>query len=494
MVFLLFPHQLFEIKYIPKKLQKLDFYLIEHPVFFGFRDKLKMNFNKKKILFHKASCMAYIDYMKSKKINIEYIPYEKYYKSSTFEEIRKREDDTKNEKEIYCFDVVDYQLHIELTTIFENLKVLETPNFLNSTVDLEDYYSSNKSKKRWFHNDFYKNQLAIHDIPFIKKSYDTENREAIPKNVKVPERKLYTHSKKEKSYIQDAIQFVEKHFPNNYGSTDDFYLPIDFSGSKKWMNEFFSVYASQFGKFQDAIIPNEPFLFHSVCSPLINIGLLQPQQLIDSAIQSYKKKQISMNDYEGFVRQIIGWREYQRFIYIFLYDEIINTNYFNNNRKLTKKWYEGKTGILPVDDAIQQAFKYGYLHHIQRLMVMSNIMNLCEFEPIEVYKWFMEFSLDSYDWVMIGNVYSMGLWSDGGLTMRKPYFSSDNYIDKMSGGRYEKQNNWREVWNALYYRFLVKHKNELKKTPYIRNLSHWNKKSKTERNEIMKIADDFINN
>ena len=168
------------------------------------------------------------------------------------------------------------------------------------------------------------------------------------------------------------------------------------------------------------------------------------------------------------------------------------SNIFQNKKKLNRKWYNGTLGILPVDDTIKSAFKYGYLHHILRLMVMSNFMNLCEIHPDEVYKWFMEFSVDSYDWVMIQNVYSMGMWSDGGLTMRKPYISTDNYILNMSN--YPKKNDWGEIWKSLYYNFLEKHQKILLKTPYGRNLVNWNKKSKKEKNEILNIGRNFLKN
>jgi deoxyribodipyrimidine photolyase-related protein len=182
------------------------------------------------------------------------------------------------------------------------------------------------------------------------------------------------------------------------------------------------------------------------------------------------------------------------------------SNIFNNNNKLTTALYEGTTGIPPVDDAIKTAFEIGYLHHIQRLMVISNFFNLLEIHPHEAYKWFMEFSLDSYDWLMTQNVYSMGMWADGGLTMRKPYISTATYILNMSNYtkptkkeiENEKENgkhdveDWTEIWRALFYRKIIKHQTFFSKTPYIFQIKSWNKMDKKSQDELESMATNFI--
>lgn len=472
MTFILFPTQLFELEYIPKVHQDKKFYLIEHDRFYGEIDN--MNFNKKKILLHKASCLAYVDYAK-KKLDISYV--KKYPK------------EVKKEEEIFMFDVVDKVIESEVIKFYKKLNIkvniLETPNFMTSKVDLQKFYDKHKTK--FIHSAFYNYQIKLHKIKHIKKSYDVENRNAIPKNIKPPELlKEYTNK-----YIKQAIKFVEKEYKNNYGNTDNFYIPITHKDAKKHFNNFLKSKAKHFAEYQDAIIPEEPFLYHSVISACINIGLLQPSYIIEKITEYYEDKKISIKDYEAFVRQVIGWREYQRLIYIHLEDKLKSKNYFGNKRKLTKQWYDGTTGIVPVDDAIKIAFEYGYLHHIVRLMVMCNFMNLCGIRPDEAYKWFMEFSTDSYEWVMVGNVYGMGMWSDGGLTMRKPYFSSHNYIQNMSGNRYE-GGDWENIWHSLYYNFLIKHKKKLEKTIYIRNIAHMKKFSDSKIREIKKVSSDII--
>ena len=137
------------------------------------------------------------------------------------------------------------------------------------------------------------------------------------------------------------------------------------------------------------------------------------------------------------------------------------------------------------------AFDDGYIHHISRLMIVGNFMNLCGIKPVEAYKWFMEFSVDSYDWVMIGNVYSMALWCDGGLSMRKPYISGDGYIMKM--GNFER-GEWNDIWNAVFYHFIMKNSEKLKHTYYAGMVKNWNNKSKIEQAHIIKVARLIIKN
>jgi deoxyribodipyrimidine photolyase-related protein len=204
-----------------------------------------------------------------------------------------------------------------------------------------------------------------------------------------------------------------------------------------------------YGNYQDYIDKNNTHLCHSLLSALINIGLINPGDIIDILEKERKTHNIPMNSYEGFIRQLF-WREYQHLCYLYV---DFTGNYFGNNKLLGKEWYSGNTGIIPVDDSIREAFDTGYLHHIKRLMVIGNYMNLCNIKPSEGFRWFMEFSCDSYEWVMYQNVYDMVFFTTGGKTMRRPYISSSNYILNMSN--YSKDS-WCEVWNNKYRTFVNK--------------------------------------
>ena len=260
--------------------------------------------------------------------------------------------------------------------------------------DLDEYMKQKGKSKTFFHKHFYDWQLKKLKIPYISKSYDEMNRNKIPKDFDIPKPVISKNDNNTK-YVKEGKEYVDKNFKNNYGNVEDYFFPVTHKTSKKWLKHFLKNRLSNFGNYQDAIIKDESFLFHSLLSSLINIGLLTPQEVVDETIEYYEKnkKEVKINNFEGFIRQVIGWREYERMLYQLNYDDLVNSNYFGNNKKLTKKWYTGELGLEPIDNTIKRAFKTGYLHHIERLMVMLNFMVLVRIKPIEVYNWFMEFAL-----------------------------------------------------------------------------------------------------
>jgi deoxyribodipyrimidine photolyase-related protein len=235
----------------------------------------------------------------------------------------------------------------------------------------------------------------------------------------------------------------------------------------------------EFGAYEDAIVKEEHFLNHSLLSPLINVGLLSPSDVINKAIAYAETHEVPINSTEGFVRQILGWREFIRGVYEVKGTEERTKNFWQFSRKIPKSFYTGTTGIQPVDDVISKVLKTGYAHHIERLMVLGNFMVLCEFDPDEVYKWFMELFIDAYDWVMVPNVYGMSLYADGGLMSTKPYISSSNYIMKMSN--YAK-GDWQDTWDGLFWSFMDKHSDFFSSNPrlgmLLGNLNRMNQETK----------------
>ena len=223
-------------------------------------------------------------------------------------------------------------------------------------------------------------------------------------------------------------------------------------------------------------------MYHSVLSPIINCGLLDPKDIILAASNKYYTNPSieALHSIEGFIRQILGWREWQRVQYIHNYNILKGSNYYNNTNTLSLSWYRGELGIRPIDDAIKTGYHYGYLHHIIRLMYMSNFMNLCRIHPDEMYKWFMSFPMDSYDWVMIQNVYGMGAASKNNIT--KPYITTGNYIKKMSNYRDDKT--WSIAWEALYYCFLKDNIDKLMAFPRVAGIMHNN----LERKYILQMT------
>ena len=193
---------------------------------------------------------------------------------------------------------------------------------------------------------------------------------------------------------------------------------------------------------------------------------------------------------EGFVRQIIGWREYIRAMYVLEGRNIRTKNYFKAKNKLPQSFWSGNTGLDPVDHHIEVLRTYAYTHHIPRLMILGNCMNLCHIEPDQVYTWFMEMYLDAYDWVMVPNVYSMTLYADGGLLTTKPYIASSNYILKMSDFKKE---GWTEIFDALFWDFVGTHYEKLKKEGRLGFIGvHYLKMNEEKRASFKKVAQNFL--
>lgn len=348
------------------------------------------------------------------------------------------------DKSFYYFDPID-AITIKGT-------MLESPNFLLSKKQQNLY---RKKTKHFLFNNFYMWSKKELDLYPRLKSQDKQNRQAYDKNIEVP---VHPSNTSDEKYIKEAIDYVEKHFKNNCGTTTNFIFPVTHATAKKWLNDFIKKRFNHFGPYQDFVQEDKPYMFHSLLSSSINSGLLQPTDII-SAIKQVES-QVPLNSFEGFLRQLF-WREYQRYCIRFI--DFKKYNYFNHSKKLTKEWYEGSLGIKPIDDLIIKAFSTGYLHHIERLMFIGNFMNLSEISPEEGFRWFMEFSIDSYEWVMYQNVYDMVFFATEGMTMRRPYISSSNYILKMSS---YKKAEWSEKWNNLYKKFLKKHQEKLWKYRY----------------------------
>ncbi|MGC9311861.1 MAG: FAD-binding domain-containing protein, partial [Sediminispirochaetaceae bacterium] len=278
-------------------------------------------------------------------------------------------------------------------------------------------------------------------------------------------------------------RLIESTFPDHPGDTGGFYLPTTRSQAKEWMNTFFTERYHQFGPYEDAIHHNEVLGFHSLLSPLLNIGLLLPEEVLSRALEA----DVPLPSTEGFIRQIIGWREFIRGVY---HTRESRGNYFGHRRRLTEAWYAGTTGLPILDDTIRKVLRYGYVHHIERLMVLGNLMLLCEIDPDEVYRWFSELFIDADDWVMIPNVYGMSQYADGGVFATKPYIASSRYLLKMSTYR---RGPWCDVIDGLYWRFVSLHREVFERNPRMKMMTSWLDKMDAERfNFIVKQAEDFI--
>ena len=448
---LIYPHQLFLAHPAIEEGQAV--FLLEDPLFFGTDSEQPLRLHAKKLMLHRASMRRYAKSLK--KVTYVDLPDGECRSDELLEKVV-----PKRVKKINCVDPVDYLLERRLRRFCESreivLNLLESPMFV--TPDQWMTQTMGRMKKP-FMKTFYEAQRKRMDVLMEdgkpeggKYSFDTENRKKLPKTVAVPE----VYKTPEHVEIKEAEAWVKKRFPAALGQTYGFQYGISREDALDALELFLEERFVLFGDYEDAISVNHRVAFHSVLTPYLNIGLITPEEVVDRALEfASESGSIPLNSLEGFIRQIIGWREFMRVIYLRHGVAERTENFWNFTRPMPQSFYDGTTGIDPIDHVIQALHEDAYCHHIERLMVVGNFMMLCRIDPDEVYRWFMEFFIDAYDWVMVPNVYGMSQFADGGIFATKPYLSGSNYIRKMSDF---KKGDWCEVWDGLFWTFVEDHR------------------------------------
>ncbi len=320
-----------------------------------------------------------------------------------------------------------------------------------------------------------------------KWNFDEQNRKpANPKKIFVEPLQL-----QHDEITISVIQYVEKHFADHPGSIVSFHWPVTKQQAEAMLTHFIDYRLADFGEQQDAMLVDHPFMSHSLLSVAINVGLLNPLTVIQQAEIAYLSNLVSLAAAEGFIRQILGWREYIRGVYICSEESYRDANVLNAQRELPHFYWDGQTSMNCLRSVIEEVLENGYSHHIQRLMVLCNFANLAGVVPQAVRDWFNQMYVDSQDWVVSPNVIGMGLFADGGKMSTKPYVSSAQYIKKMSNycNRCEFDPNERIgekacPFNALYWTFLSTHENLLQKnhrmSMMIASLKKWTERDKSD--------------
>lgn len=490
---LVFPHQLYEQSLLFK--EKGPTYFIESDLFFT-----QYHFHQQKILFHRATMKYYANLFIQKGHICHYIEAQK--KEAKIDALLNKLSNEGIQKiTLYdpCDNWLDKQLKKGCASKKIELNYLPSPNFLNPLP--EDVHLLG-NKKIYFQTSFYTEQRKHRKILVESDgnpvggqwSFDVENRKKIPKNTPIPP----IHFFETNEYVEEAKLYVKNNFKNNPGHSGapfsngqkGLYYPITHATAKKAMEQFIAEKIEHFGIYEDAMLVAEKTLFHSVLSPLINVGLIQPNDFVEALLNAYQKKQAPINSIEGIIRQIIGWREFVQLTYRKIGSQQRTKNFWGFTKKMPAAFYTGTTGIVPIDTCIQKLIESGYNHHIERLMVLGNFMLLCEIHPDEVYQWFMEMYIDAYDWVMVPNVYGMSQFADGGMITTKPYICGSNYLMKM--GDFPK-GDWQAIWDGLFWRFLSKQRTVFAKNPrWAMLLSTWDKMPEEKRKIHLKHAEDFL--
>jgi deoxyribodipyrimidine photolyase-related protein len=390
------------------------------------------------------------------------------------------------QKVIIC-EPGEYRLEQDLITLCSQqivqLIIRDDTHFMCSKADFKHYAQGKKELRMEF---FYRQIRAKNSVLMDGKNpvggawnFDAENRKSFGKfgPINVPTSPQVSIDE----ITQTVIDFVEQHFPNHPGSLDNFIWPVSREEALSFLNDFIVNKLASFGDYQDAMWQSNndladnsknPYLWHSLLSTSLNLKLLNPREVINAAVTAYYKNQLPLASVEGFIRQILGWREFIRGVYWLDMPQMTQSNYYKHTRALPSWYWSGDTHMNCMKQTVNDTLLHGYAHHIQRLMVTGMFCILAEINPREVAAWYLAMYVDAVEWVELPNVVGMALYANGGRFTSKPYVASGAYIKRMSnyceGCKY-KPNVKTGVdacpTTTLYWNFLIKHYETLSRNP-----------------------------
>ena len=488
---LIYPHQLFATH--PGVNKGRPVFLIEDPLFFGNDPHWPLNLHGQKLVLHRASMQAYAAELSANGHVVTIIEApegSETDRSSLLERVFR-----KAPASLHLADPADAVLTRRIQRYAAKhgvaLVIHPSPNFLTPDSTLEKFCAGPKrsSMARFYEAQRKRLGLLLEDdgSPIGGKwSFDTENRQRLPVGHPLPNEPRANPE----AHVREAIDYVSSKFPDHLGTLENFRWPVTRAEADAWYQRFLDERFSSFGDYEDAITTGHAFLFHSAITPMLNIGLLDPKDVVDRALSHALRRQVPMNSLEGFIRQVIGWREFMHGLYRHRGIMVRNGNFWQFDRPMPKGFYDATTGIPPVDRVIRQLLDEGWCHHIERLMILGNFMLLCRIRPDDVYRWFMELFVDAYDWVMVPNVYGMSQFADGGTFTTKPYLSGSNYVLKMSD---EPKGEWCAVWDALFWTFIADHRDFFLKNPRLSMMARtWEKMSPAKQDQHRQAAEGFL--
>jgi deoxyribodipyrimidine photolyase-related protein len=382
-----------------------------------------------------------------------------------------------------------------------SVEIREDKRFFCSNAEFKAFAADKKQLRM---ENFYHKMRLQHNILLNpdktpvggKWNFDSDNRKSFKKNLTFPKR---LHFKKD-AITEEVIALVAEKFPNNFGNLDDFYFAIDRRQALQLLKHFINTILPNFGDYQDMMMQDRAFLYHSVLSPYINAGLLTPAEVCRHAEAAYFAKEAPLNAVEGFIRQILGWREFIRGVYWLKMPDYAEENYLQATKTLPDFYWTANTDMNCLKQVVQQTLDHAYSHHIQRLMITGNFALLAGILPKEVCDWYLLVYADAYEWVELPNTLGMALFGDGGFVASKPYIASANYINKMSnyckGCVYNPKETLEDTacpFNSLYWNFLAVHQATLQHNPRL-NYPYvtWKKKSPKQKYLIKTKAKNFL--
>ena len=455
-----------------------------------------------------AAMQNFANQLKSNNHNLIYLHFNDENNLQSFQ------DNIQNLISEHEFNHFEYQLPDEYRVDQDLIELCNTISIPSKSVDSEHFFTSRnelgdffQGKKTFLMESFYRAMRKKHavlmdgDQPLTGKwNYDSDNRKKLPKDHKPTSPLIFDND------VSEILFEINKTDIKTIGSIDanHFLWPINREQSLELLDFFATECLSLFGSFQDAMTPNEWSIYHSRISFSMNIKLISPKEVIDRVTLEWQKRsdEIEYHQLEGFVRQIIGWREYMRGIYWNQMPDYATLNYFNNSDKLPSWFWTGTTKMNCLKEAINQSLNYGYAHHIQRLMITGNFALLAGVHPDEIDAWYLGIYIDAFEWVQITNTRGMSQFADGGIVGTKPYVSSASYIDKMSnycGSCYYKKaiktGDKACPFNSLYWNFYDKNESKLAKNPRIGMMYNvWRKMKPEDKTALLEQADYYLKN
>ena len=372
--------------------------------------------------------------------------------------------------------------------------------FFCSRADFEDWAKGRKDlRMEWFYREMRKKSryLMDGDDPAGGKwNYDKQNRKPAEPDLLRSDPMSFTPDR----ITEEVLDLVEREFADNFGTLRPFDYPVTRGDARRALSHFITRQLPEFGTYQDAMLIDEPYLNHARLSPCLNAGLLSPREICDAAHEAWKAGDVPLNSAEGFIRQILGWREFVRGVYFLEGPDYPRRNALNLRRALPPLYWGAETKMNCLSQAVGQTQELAYAHHIQRLMVTGNFALLAGIDPAEVHEWYLSVYADAYEWVEAPNTVGMSQFADGGVVGSKPYVSSANYIDRMSdycgSCHYSASTKTGEgacPFNYLYWAFLHRHRERFEANHRMgRIYSNWDRMDADKRDTILSDAERFL--
>jgi deoxyribodipyrimidine photolyase-related protein len=454
-------------------------------------------YQRKKLVLLLSAMRHYAQALRDRGFEVDYI-----HAVSFMQGLQKHITEHRPEK-LFAMAAASYPGRREQYTLHDRLRV-KVDILPNTQILLGSYnpYPEPEPGKRYVMENFYRAMRKHFDVLMAdgeplggQWNFDKENRKKLPKDLVLPSDLSFNPDS-----ITEEVMEVVSDFPNHIGSVHDFHYAVTREQALEVLEYFITQKLPNFGPYEDAMTGRSHSLFHSVLSPYLNIGLLEPMELIRRVEEAYAEGAAPINSVEGFIRQVLGWREFMYWQYWRFMPGMLDMNAWEADRFLPDFVWTGRTDMACLQHAISRALDTGYNHHIERLMLLCNFFMLTGIDPKAVNDWFMTLYIDAYDWVMPPNVIGMGLNADGGLIATKPYIASANYINRMGDFCKECHYNHRErvgegacPYNFLYWNFILQHEDRLRSNPRTsRSVLGLRYLSEEERMQVKKQAERFL--